>query len=532
VTPGAGTDRARAENAAPTRPTRDSSATYEQLFTAATFADEVPEDPGARRRPRRTRRRLIAPLVALALVLAAVGTGWAWSSHAAKQPALKALRAGNDIFESMATDLRVATELEAFRDSARQARAAADRVDRAGRPITPAGSELERRVLDVLRAEATILRAAAEVADLEIGSLGDWPRLNGRLADAEKALRKDVRRLSTADADAARPVRTGFALAAHTTEVVGDFAAATVTARLDGHLDDLTAARTTRDVRTAAARTGRSAAVVASAVEGLDAASPQGEQVNGVGETLAVLGKLRRLDGDHLAVWTTVRGQLLAATGELVDVDAGPAVDTLDDLVTGAAQELRRWRKDTARATARAKRDSARLTRHVEATLAALQDFDTTGRGVADFSGRAQQGERGGVTYQAADSFLDRAEQDLRSVRTDLADAAPVRRLRAQHRALLDGLDRTLEAVRGGHAGIGRPAGCLTKAQKRAQAAKPGPTPTPVCHYLGSEGWTSFRDGWAGATQDLLAARTAWDGRVKEARAAIEDRELPRKPKV
>lgn len=533
MTPGTGTNQARAQVGAPPGHARGSSSTYQELFTA-TVEGEIPDDDHEEpRRPRRsTRRRLIVLLVALALVLAAVGTGYAWTTHAAKQPALKALRAGNDAFGESATDLRGASELADLHDSARRASAAADRVDRAARPITPPGTGLERRVLAVLRTEATILRAVAEIDGLGLAQLDRWPSLNDRLATAEEALQDDVRQLATEDQDAARPLRRGFALAPHTTEVVADHAATSVTGRLETHLADLTAAKTTRDVRTAAARAGRSSVVVAKALEGLDATSPQGEQVSGVGDTLDVLGGLRRLTGDRLDQWKPIRAELLAASADLEDIDAGAAVDTLDALVSEAGQKLRSWRLATAKAKARSEKDSARLTDYAEATRAALEDLGTASRTVAEFSGQVQQSEQGGVTYPKAVTFLDRAGKDLATVGTALADVTATPRLRAQHRALREGLDRAVEAVESGYAGIRRPAGCLTPAQKRALAAEPGPTPAPVCLYIGSEGWPSFREGWDGASQDLLAARTAWDARVEEVRSAIEGRKLPRKPVV
>ncbi len=536
MTPGAGSAQASADSAAPTAPPRDSSSTYVQLFTAAGEIGEPIDDRPRARRPRRTRRRLVVLLVTLALLLAAVGVGWAWADHAAKQPALKALRTGTGVFEATATDVRAAAGIEELRDAARKADAAADRVDRAARPITPPSSDLERQVVAVLRSEAAVLRTTAATAEIDVADLSQWPTQNSSLAGAEEALHTHVRRLAALDADAGPPVRTGFALAAHTDEVVGDTAATAVTARLETLLDGLTGARTTRDVRASATRALRSRTAVAPTLEGLDAESPQGEQVTGVRDALAVLGRLERLDGSHLRLWTTVRGRLLAATEDLDDVDAGPAVETLDALVKKAGRDLRRWRQDTARATARAEKDSARLTSYVDATLSALQGLDASSRAAADFSGRVQLGAQGGVTYQTALVFLEQAEKDLAAVRTALEDAAPTRRLRGEHRDLVAALDRAIEAVQGGDAGIHRPAGCLTPAQKRAQkkahAGKPGPAPTPACPYVGSPGWAGYRDGWSGATQDLSAARTAWATRAKELRAAIDERTLPRKPKV
>jgi hypothetical protein len=279
---------------------------------------------------------------------------------------------------------------------------------------------------------------------------------------------------------------------------------------------------------------------MATTLEGLDAESPQGDQATGVSDALAVLGGLKALDGSHLPVWTTVRGRLLTATEDLDGVDAGPAVENLDALVKKAGQDLRRWRQATARAKARTEKDSARLTRYVDATSAALQGLDAANRAAADFSGRVQQGAQGGVTYRAALTFLAQAETDLVAVRTALDDAAPTRPLRDEHRALVAALDRGVEAVQGGDAGIHRPAGCLTPAQKRAQkqaqkrphAGKPRSAPAPECPYLGSPGWAGYSEGWAGATQDLSAARTAWAASVEETRAAIDERPLPRKPKV
>jgi hypothetical protein len=506
-----------------------------QLFTAAGEVGEPIADRPGPRRPRRTRRRLVVLLVALALVLAAVGTGWAWAEHTAKQPALKALRAGTGIFESTATDVRAATGIEELRDAAREAGVAADRVDRAARPITPPSSELERQVVAVLRSEATVLHDTAATADVDVADLARWPSLIDRLADAEATLHRHVRGLAALDSDAG-PVRTGSALAEHTNEVVGDAAATAVAARLETLLDELAGARTTRDVRASAIRALRSRTAMAATLEGLDAESPQGDQATGVRDALAVLGELKALDGSHLPLWTTVRGRLLTATEDLDGVDAGPAVENLDAQVKKAGQELRRWRQATARATARTKKDSARLTRYVDATRAALQGLDASSRAAADFSGRVQQGAQGGVTYRAALTFLAGAEKDLVAVRTAVEDAVPTRRLRAEHRALLAALDRGIEAVQDGDAGIHRPAGCLTPAQKRAlkraHAGKPGSAPAPACPYLGSPGWVGYHEGWTGATQDLSAARTAWAARVEEVRAAIDERTLPRKPKV
>lgn len=514
----------------PSERTLDRS-TLEQLFSAAANSGAIPDDP---RRPRLTRRqlrrRLIGIGVVLAVVLGAAGAGWAWTNHSAKQPALKALHVGNKAFEPAVEELSLASDLGQVRAAATDANAAADRVDSAGRSIARPSSDLERRVLAVLRGESAVLRATAAMATLDTDSLEQWPTMRTRVADAEADLESDVRRLGTVDADAGRSVRTGRALAVRTDEVVGDYAETTAIEQLSKHLAGLTSARTTRQVRDAAQTTG-SSAVVAQVLAGVDKTSPQGIQVVGISDTLVVIGKLTKLDGDHLGLWKSTRAGLVSASEDLEGVDTAAAVAALDALVTGAQKKLGDWRTAKGEAIARAKLDTERVNGYLEAARPALQVFDAVAKRSAEFSRRVQRGEKGGVTYPDAAAFLDQTQKDLTWIKTALGGTKAPPRLRKEHMAVVDAIALGGGAVLSGYAGISRPLGCITKNAPR----RPDPTvpaPDPVCYYVGSEGWGTYSIRWGQAMQVVATTRTALDDAARARLAATESLELPKKPVV
>ena len=184
----------------------------------------------------------------LVLLGGGAAAGWAYVAQARKQPALDALRAGNQAFEPVASGLRLATDIEGLRSAAEPAEAAADRIDRAADPIASPDSELERRVRAVLRDEAALLRAAAGLTAVEIETLGRWPGVRDSMSEAETSLDAAVKQLAKLEAKAARTVRTGRALAVHSDEVVGEFAGGSMTDLLDAELDALTDATTTADL--------------------------------------------------------------------------------------------------------------------------------------------------------------------------------------------------------------------------------------------------------------------------------------------
>jgi hypothetical protein len=530
VTPRPGINQEDAEAAVPFERTLDRS-TIEQLFSAAADSGSIPDDP---RRPRLTRRqlrrRLIGISVVLAVVLGAAGAGWAWTNHAAKQPALKALGVGNKAFEPAVEKLRLASDLEQVRSAATEANAAADRVDSAGRSIAKPSTDLERRVLTVLRGETELLRATAAMATLDLDSLDQWPAMRTRVADAEADLESDVRRLGNLDADAGRSIRMGHALAVRTDEMVGDYAETTAIERLGEHLGGLTRAVTTRQVRDAAQITD-SGDVVAQVLAGVDRSSPQGTQVVSISDTLEVIGRLTKLDGGHLALWKPIRADLVSASDDLDGVDTASAVAAVDALVTGAETKLRAWRTAKGMAVARTQRDTERANDYLEAVRPVLQVFDAVTKRSAEFSRRVQRGEKGGVTYPDAAAFLDQTRKDLTWVETALTDTTKLPRLRKEHVAVVDSVDFAATAVLNGYEGIGRPRGCITRPPKRPADPK-APAPEPVCYYSGSPGWVAYSLGWAQAVQSFTTARTALDEAAREHLAAIESRELPKKPVV
>src|SRR5689334_4163484 len=98
----------------------DPDTAYRRLFDAAAQSPESEEAVAPRpRRSRRRTRRILATVVVLLLLLGGGAAGaFAWTTHARKQPALDALRAGNDAFEPVASALRRATDLTGLRTAA------------------------------------------------------------------------------------------------------------------------------------------------------------------------------------------------------------------------------------------------------------------------------------------------------------------------------------------------------------------------------------------------------------------------------
>jgi hypothetical protein len=502
--------------------------TYRSLFGAVSDTP-VADDDAVAVRPRRSRRRtrtlLVAALVLLLLAGGAVAGGLAWAAQARKKPALDALRAGNTAFEGAAAPLRRATDLDSLRTAAQGAGAAADRIDRAARPVSDGSTALARGVRDVLRDEASLLRAADKLTSLKIETLGTWPAVRDTMGDAESALDADVATLARLEPEAARQVRTGRALAAHSDQLVGDFAGTSIVGLLDTSLEALVAAQSTADLRAAAAGTAQSTQVVTLALQGVAADGPQGTRITRVGGALAALAALRTLNGDTLASWPALRAKLAAATTGIDGVDSRNALVAVDVLVSRATQQLAAWKAATAKATAKAQKDATALSTYVTAIGAAMASQAQADQADATFLARVKSDPA--MTSQDAIAYLDAAAKARTAVSDALVAPTPPQALLDQHQALVDAAGQASQVLSSARAGTGKQK-CGT-----VPPTVPGGKPTPApCLYSATPGAAAFATGSAARLQAWTAVKKDWDDAVTAAQQAIAERKLPVKPVV
>ena len=505
----------------------DPDATYRDLFTAAATAAPRTE-PAPPPRRRLTRRTLIvAAAVVMVLVVGAVAGGLVWAAQSRKQPARDALAAGDSAFESVATELRRATSIDDLRAAARPAGATAERIDRAARPLATPSTDLERGVRDVLRDESEVLRAAATLATLDLASLGDWPEARDTMAAAETSLDRDVKRLAAMES-AARTVRTGRALAAHSDEVVGEFAGTSATDLLTARLGTLVAARTTADLRAVARRTAQAESAVDLALAGVEPGGAQAARITGVGKALDVLTRLRTVTGDRLGAWPAIRTDLVAAATGLESVDPRNAVGAVDALVSRGTARVKAWQTATAKARARNQKDAASLARYAAEVDAALADQASLDQASSAFLDRVRTDAT--LTSAQAVAYLDGATEAWDAVRRSLTATTAPKRIARRHQALVDVADQAASAVASGYQGTKKEkCGKLPPADPTDPTSKPQPAP---CLYRDTGGWTAWSSGTTAATQALPPARQAWDQAVTDLRAAITGRKLPPRPVV
>ena len=238
-----------------------------------------------------------------------------------------------------------------------------------------------------------------------------------------------------------------------------------------------------------------------------------------------MLSGLKAVTADQLAIWPSIRTQLVTATTDLEGVDSRNAVSAVDTLVAGATKQLADWRAKVAKVTARNQKATADLTAYVTAIDTALTDRANTEKAASAFL--TLVGKNPELTSQQAVPTLDGQAIARDRVLASLTAATPPRPLTEQHQALLDVADRAVKVVASGYEG--------TKREKcgTIPATEPGGKPTPApCYYRDTAGWTAFSTGTTQTAQAFTPAKEAWDEAVATLRTEIAARKLPVKPVV
>lgn len=329
--------------------------------------------------PRRRRRRLV---VAGVVALVMVASGLWFADYLRDRPVRQALERANASYATMLTSFTQAEDLAGVRVAGQGAAATADTLEQVQADLEERQSDTARLVAGQQRVAAV----AATLAGLTEARLAIWGAAERGLSDARTDLLAVSRALDEQVTDPADAVE-------HVRGVVGASATEVVTRSTAALVRRLSRAERTVAVRRIALDARNETAVVAVAQTGLSGTSSS--SVEAVGVLLDQMARLQRLDGDHLALWNRVRGDLVTALAGTSTIDGRPAVDRLDELVGEGRAALARWR--TALAKAKRKQAAARATiaAYSSAVSAQLSGFDAERASLTGYLGRLLAGEVG-----------------------------------------------------------------------------------------------------------------------------------------
>lgn len=397
--------------------------------------------------------------------------------------------------------------------AAASAQAAADRLDTQRLRLSSRSSNTRAALARQVAGERDVAHALSGLGRIREAPLATWGSAQPSLTAAVSAELRSRSTLHTIDAGVAHGLPDTGAMLARVTSTVGAALVDDVQDSAGQLLDVLAGAKTTRELRTAAADAEAQRAAVLSARAGLDASS-SGQVLDEFAAALAAVQHLAMVTPADTSVWPDARTQLtqhLTFVGSAATSLAAGSVRTrvpvvllgVDDVVSRAAQAQAAWVPVHDAAVAQQAADAATLRRTADDVRSALADV------------AAVRTRLGSVVAQpitnvvAATALAPLSSALLLDVNRLRSDAAPAGTTDAAT-ALVDRVTALAQPVEDAEQSLAT-------------------DPCPDC---------SAWDGPAGAALEPALAvtwdqqTTAWEGAVTAAGAAIDARQLPPPPDV
>lgn len=391
------------------------------------------------------------------------------------------------------------------------------------------GTALRAAASDVLAAQAAYLSALRPVSDLQSDDLSGWPDISEDLAAATDELTAAHDTLVDIDAAAANDAAVDPVPATSAVEVVIAVSTAeNATASMELVVAEVASAKNLDGIRE-----GGQAAAAASAelqgalqtLEGLSDAEATQERLSLQAAFLDELATLESLSDDHLASWPTTsaalaeRGEDMVAAMDLsaagrssLSADLRELRSSVEDVVITAQRKLAQWRQSVRRAEEQRDADLAALAEYEAGYRTHIERYNDLRDQTADFTERIRSGT--GVTYdEAYTAFYDGISQ-REQVRDAMNELSPPDALRSSHLAVVGVIDDAIAAMQAAVDGIAESQFCY------------------FCYYEDTAGWRRFQAESDRITDEFDSVTRGWDSAVSTQRSALENLELPKKPRV
>lgn len=489
-----------------------------------TLVDLPVASPPAGERPsvrdRLARHRLVVGvgvlLVLVLVVLAVWGYGYLRDSSA--RAALD--DASSDLAPAYA-DLAAAESVSDLQQAADVFAGLIDDLATDRRAAAGASGEVADAAEVLLEAQEAFATAGSALGSLSEDDLSGWGDVRTGLLEAAEGLDGAGSRLSEVDEDRARAAALPEGTIGNVEAVVAQAAVVSAGARFSDLFGELEGTGTTAEVRDVADGAGEAGAALRAALAGIEEGTPEHERLTGFAATYDATAGLGVLDADHLGEWAGVRAEIVAALNTMAEQDAGivaaarSSVDAVDDLVSDGRASLRTWRAEYDAAKAARDGATAELDSYQDAMTSQLDRYGALRASLSDWVDRVDDPSTG-VTYDEGYDVLWRAESDRTAVRDAMRELHVPAALSGPHNSLLSTIDDAILAVSAAYQGASDAQWCQVS----------------TCYYEDTPGWQRFSAESARITTAFSSALEAWQGAVGEARAAVEQEQLPARPEV
>lgn len=276
-------------------------------------------------------------------------------------------------------------------------------------------------------------------------------------------------------------------------------------------MTDLSAARTTADIRAVATAASEQQSIVAANTE-VDPSIASSAQA------LGAIAALEVIDGDTLNQWPAQRAKIDSAVRAIqVDgttMDPGPVLSAVDTNVANAQQALDTWQLQVNVIKKEQADANAALNAYEPSATAALDSYKNLRNSTAKWLSDAQKATS--LNVSSATSYLQDAVDDRQDVRDSLTRLDPPDKLTGVHNEVVASLDLGIDGMESLLRGMSALSGCSGSS----------------CTLSRNSGYSSFLSASGTNTTRYNQAYEAWNDAVAELRAQIESMSVPTKPVV
>lgn len=462
---------------------------------------------------RRSRKGLVAGVVALALV--AGGGGWFWWNSQKDAPVKDAFATSNTSFSKASTQLREAQSIAEIAAAGEAFEQTVPALAKTAQTSQDNNSDVSVAARRAVVAQQAVAAAAGPLADLSTSDLSAWGNNKDELAtslDGLDAVKDDI---ETAGGSADR--LPDSALIDTLQEVIAEEVVGSAARTVVDVSAKLESASLLADVRAAGASAKEYITPLTEAAAGLDDADKKAS-LEAVVDFHEAIAKFSTLRAGTFDTWEDLKtpadkaAEALADSGDVATVDEAKAgIKAADKLVTTSRDTYREW--ETKHAAAKAERAASLA--GLDAAEAAAESADTA--------------------YTAQSTQLSTLLSELRSLPAEGKDGQAYAKLDAAASAreaitaqltgltLTPGPERKLEPLL---EGIAR------EAEGFRAAADAAGRCTDDCRLSETAGWKKMAASTEGAAAAWDTNQQSFVDAIESARTKLKEKKLPKKPKV
>ena len=446
-----------------------------------------------------------------------------------RRPVIEALTMSSVAFDEVLADVAEVENLQELQsvagplsDSGRVIEAQLTRIRALRVSSTQVAAE------QVVGAQLDFVEAAQGTQALEEQDFSEWPAVSEALATALEALAASQAQLGRADSAAMSDAvfDTGAAVSA-VEAVVASAMADNAMADVTSVISAASTAAMLDDLTSAGAEAAVTATELQTALSLLESSRAADQTKAALAAEAAFLGELSSLQGlaeDTLERWSEIdaalanQGAEMLAAAALPPAEAAAAASDLramrsniDDVVGTAERKLDAWHGRVRRAKKEIAAGNAALTEYSAAFQTQLDRYGDLREATAGFTERIRT-ER--VTFGEGFDFFYAGVEQREAVRTSMNELSPPDAMRPAHLALLAVIDDAIAAMNAAIAGTSEAQYCY------------------FCSYKDTEGWLRFQSESERITDTFSSAVESWTQAVRTERANLDQRVLPRMPRL